>query len=97
MIASTEQIVRSIRNCGEQLIKDAEQIAGNFYAPLCLDIRISLDLEQRAIPRISVDYEYTPEAYLRDPKNGFFMQEKPAVDCSSAVICEEDPETDELM
>ncbi len=84
MIASTEQIVRSIRNCGEQLVKDAEQIAGNFYAPLCLDIRISLDLEQRATPTINVDYEYNPGSLPERPQKRILYARET---CSRLQFC----------
>lgn len=66
MIASTEKIVRSIQSCGKQLIKDAPLIAGDFQGHQSLDIHISVDLEQGAIPTISFTSDYIPETYIRE-------------------------------
>lgn len=65
MIASTQKIIESIKLTGEQLIKDAEMIAGDFYAHQILNIDINIDLENGAIPTICINSEYTPEAYLK--------------------------------
>lgn len=64
MIASTEKIIESIKLTGEQLIKDAEMIAGDFYAHQNLNINIDIDLEKGAFPTVCISSEYIPEAYL---------------------------------
>lgn len=89
MIASTNEIVRSIQLCGDQLIKDAKLIAGDFYAHQCLDIRISIDLEHRAIPTICIDSEYIPESYLNAPDTGWLTE-------SEASEQSEEPEAHDL-
>lgn len=64
MIASTEKIIESIKLTGEQLIKDAEMIAGDFYAHQSLNINIDIDLENDAFPTVRIISEYIPEAYI---------------------------------
>ena len=44
MIAPTQKIIESIKLTGEQLIEDAELIAGDFYAHQSLNISIDIDL-----------------------------------------------------
>lgn len=71
MTASTEKIREAITLCGEQLIKDAPLIAGDFYSHQSLELWISFDLEHGAMPTIRIDSEYIPESYLkRKPAGG---------------------------
>lgn len=65
MIAPTQKIIESIKLTGEQLIEDAELIAGDFYAHQSLNISIDIDLENGAIPTVCINSEYIPEAYLK--------------------------------
>lgn len=72
MIAPTQKIIESIKLTGEQLIEDAELIAGDFYAHQPLNISIDIDLENGAIPTVCINSEYIPEAYLK--RDAGFME-----------------------
>lgn len=82
MIASTEKIREAITLCGEQLIKDAPLIAGDFYGHQELELHITFDLMHEAMPTVRIESEYIPESYLkRKPAEGntwlFVDDEKP--------------------
>lgn len=82
MIAPTQKIIESIKLTGEQLIEDAELIAGDFYAHQSLNISIDIDLENGAIPTVCINSEYTPEAYLKKVI-GFIKPNNPTEEAAS--------------
>ena len=66
MINSREEIIQRIKDCGQSLIDNAENIANNYKYNDRLTITCYVDWhDDGETPRISVDAEYFPEPFIK--------------------------------
>ena len=61
---TTEKIVETIKQCGQSIIDNAENIAGDYKFQTYLDISIKIPATNDEIASISIDTEFLPEGYF---------------------------------
>lgn len=69
MIHTKQEIIQNIKDCGQSLIDNAENIANNYKYMTSLRITCYVD-EHNEPPYISVDTDFVPEHFIERYQRG---------------------------
>lgn len=66
MICDKEEIIQRIKDCGQELINHAEDIANNYEYPTDLTINCYINwCDDIETPRINIETELIPERFIK--------------------------------
>lgn len=66
MVCTKEEMIRRVKDCGHELIENAESVVNNFKYGTDLTITCHIDwCDDGSTPRITVETELIPERFIK--------------------------------